>query len=65
MDNTFTSELYDKAVTLVRMSERASTAFISRELGINYLFAVDIMLKLEANGIVSSPNPVGKREVYK
>ena len=65
MDNAFTMELYDKAIVLVRLSERASTSFISRELGINYLVAVEIMLKLEKNGVVSSPNYVGKREVYK
>jgi S-DNA-T family DNA segregation ATPase FtsK/SpoIIIE len=55
--------MYDQAVALVLRERKASTSFIQRHLQIGYNRAARIMDQLEADGIVSSANHVGKREV--
>lgn len=54
---------YDYAVGVLIRTQRASTSFLQREMGITYLDAVALMERAEADGIVSKPNHVGKREV--
>ncbi len=57
------NELYDKAVDLVARERKASTSFIQRHLQIGYNRAATIIEEMERNGVVSSANHVGKREV--
>ena len=59
----FTEEVFNSAVELVVDTNRVSTSFISRELKLPYILAVEIMLEMERQGVVTEPNHVGKREV--
>ena len=56
-------EMYMKAVAIVRSEQKASTSFIQRRLQIGYNRAARLIEQMEASGIVSSANHVGKREV--
>jgi S-DNA-T family DNA segregation ATPase FtsK/SpoIIIE len=56
-------EFYDQAVALVAREGKASTSFIQRHFQIGYNRAARIIEKMEAEGVVSKPNRVGKREV--
>ncbi len=55
--------LYDQAVFLVTKEQKASTSFIQRHLKIGYNRAATIIERMEADGVVSAANHVGKREV--
>ena len=55
--------LYDQAVALVCRERKASTSFVQRHLQIGYNRAARIIEKMEAEGVVSRANHVGKREV--
>jgi DNA segregation ATPase FtsK/SpoIIIE, S-DNA-T family len=55
--------LYRQAVTVVCRERRASTSFVQRHLQIGYNRAARIIERMEAEGIVSAANHVGKREV--
>ncbi|HSR72301.1 MAG TPA: DNA translocase FtsK 4TM domain-containing protein [Kiloniellales bacterium] len=56
-------ELYDRAVAVVFQHRKASTSFIQRHLQIGYNRAARLIERMEAEGIVSPANHVGKREV--
>jgi S-DNA-T family DNA segregation ATPase FtsK/SpoIIIE len=56
-------ELYDRAVNIVLSERKASTSFIQRHLQIGYNRAARIIERMEAEGVVSTANHVGKREV--
>ena len=56
-------ELYDRAVAIVARDQKASTSYIQRQLQIGYNRAANIIEKMEREGVVSSANHVGKREV--
>lgn len=56
-------DLYAQAVALIRREGKASTSFIQRHLQIGYNRAARIMDQMEADGLVSPANHVGKREV--
>jgi len=56
-------ELYDQAVALVVREGKASTSFVQRHLQIGYNRAARIVERMEAEGVVSPANRVGKREV--
>ncbi len=56
-------EFYDQAVALVAREGKASTSFIQRHFQIGYNRAARIIERMEAEGIVSKPNRVGRREV--
>ena len=56
-------DLYDRAVALVCRERKASTSFVQRHLQIGYNRAARIIEKMEAEGVVSTANHVGKREV--
>jgi S-DNA-T family DNA segregation ATPase FtsK/SpoIIIE len=56
-------ELYDRAVNIVLSERKASTSFIQRHLQIGYNRAARIIERMEAEGVVSPANHVGKREV--
>tara|TARA_R110000744_G_scaffold133095_1_gene241388 strand:- start:414 stop:641 length:228 start_codon:yes stop_codon:yes gene_type:complete len=56
---------YVKAVSVVVGDQRASTSYIQRKLSIGYNRAAKLMLRMEAEGVVSEPNYVGKRDILK
>jgi S-DNA-T family DNA segregation ATPase FtsK/SpoIIIE len=56
-------ELYDQAVALVAREGKASTSFVQRHLQIGYNKAAKLIEKMEKEGVVSTANHVGKREV--
>ncbi|HEY9078567.1 DNA translocase FtsK [Magnetovibrio sp.] len=55
--------LYDQAVALVAREGKASTSFVQRHLQIGYNRAARIIERMEAEGVVSKANRVGRREV--
>jgi DNA segregation ATPase FtsK/SpoIIIE, S-DNA-T family len=55
--------LYAQAVAVVCRERKASTSFVQRHLQIGYNRAARIIERMEAEGIVSAANHVGKREV--
>ena len=55
--------VYDEAVALVLRERKASTSFIQRHLQIGYNRAARIIEMMEADGVVSAANHVGRREV--
>src|SRR5689334_844591 len=57
------NELYDQAVALVTRERKASTSFVQRHLQIGYNRAAKLIERMEAEGVVSAANHVGKREV--
>ena len=56
-------DLYHQAVEIIRSEGKASTSFLQRKLQIGYNRAARIIDMMEANGIVSKANHVGKRDV--
>jgi len=57
------NELYDKAVDIVLRERKASISFVQRHLQIGYNRAATLIERMEKEGVISSPNHVGKREV--
>ncbi len=55
--------LYRQAIELIAREQKASTSFVQRHLKIGYNRAADIIDKLEADGLISEANHVGKRDV--
>jgi S-DNA-T family DNA segregation ATPase FtsK/SpoIIIE len=55
--------LYGQAVAVVCRERKASTSFVQRHLQIGYNRAARIIERMEAEGVVSAANHVGKREV--
>jgi len=55
--------LYAQAVAVICRERKASTSFVQRHLQIGYNRAARIIERMEAEGIVSPANHVGKREV--
>ncbi|MBM1220562.1 DNA translocase FtsK 4TM domain-containing protein [Ponticoccus sp. SC2-23] len=55
--------LYDQAVQIVARDRKCSTSYIQRKLAIGYNKAARLVEQMEDNGVVSSANHVGKREV--
>ena len=53
--------LYDEAVQVVLTEKRASISLVQRHLAIGYNRAVNILEAMEAAGLVSKPNAMGKR----
>ena len=56
-------DLYDEAVAIVTREGKASTSFIQRHLQIGYNRAARIIERMEAEGVVSQADRVGRREV--
>jgi DNA segregation ATPase FtsK/SpoIIIE, S-DNA-T family len=55
--------LYDQAVAVVLKDRKVSTSYIQRKLGIGYNKAARLVEQMEEQGLVSSANHVGKREI--
>jgi S-DNA-T family DNA segregation ATPase FtsK/SpoIIIE len=56
-------ELFQAALDIIRSEGKASTSFLQRKLQIGYNRAARIIDMMEAEGIVSKANHVGKRDV--
>ncbi len=56
-------ELYDEAVQIVITEKKASTSYIQRRLQIGYNRAARIIEQMEADGLISAANHVGKRDI--
>jgi S-DNA-T family DNA segregation ATPase FtsK/SpoIIIE len=63
LDSSGNDPLYSEAVSLILREGKASTSFIQRHLKIGYNRAARIIDMMEAAGIVSPANHVGKREI--
>jgi DNA segregation ATPase FtsK/SpoIIIE, S-DNA-T family len=57
------NQLYDFAVKIVLNDRKCSTSYIQRKLSIGYNKAAKIVEEMEAAGLVSAANHVGKREI--
>jgi len=55
--------LYESALEIIRSEGKASTSFLQRKLQIGYNRAARIIDMMEADGVVSKANHVGKRDV--
>ncbi len=55
--------LYDQALAIILREKKASTSFIQRQLAIGYNRAARIIDQLEAEGIISPADRVGRRSV--
>ncbi len=61
--NKTSDVLYDKAVKIVTLSQRASISILQRRMRIGYNRAALIIEDMEASGVVSSMNSTGNRQV--
>lgn len=55
--------LYQKAVDIVRGSQKSSTSYVQRQLQIGYNRAARLMESMEKKGVVSAPDHKGKRQI--
>jgi len=62
-DKSSSDALYDQALALVAREGKASTSFVQRHLQIGYNRAARIIEQMEAEGVISEANRVGRREV--
>ena len=56
-------QLYQSALEIIRSEGKASTSFLQRKLQIGYNRAARIIDMMEADGVISKSNHVGKRDV--
>jgi len=63
LSNENKDELYEKALEIIKSEGKASTSFLQRKLQIGYNRAARIIDMMEAEGIVSKANHVGKRDI--
>jgi len=56
-------DLFDRAVAIVHRDGKASTSYLQRRLGIGYNRAADLIERMEAEGLVSPADNVGRRRV--
>ncbi len=56
-------ELYNQAIEIIKSEGKASTSFLQRKLQIGYNRAARMIDMMEADGIISKANHVGKRDV--
>ena len=62
-NNENKDELYETALEIIKAEGKASTSFLQRKLQIGYNRAARIVDMMEADGIVSKANHVGKRDL--
>ena len=56
-------QLFRRAVQVVAESQKASTSYVQRQLRVGYNSAARLIERMEAEGLVSRPDHVGRREV--
>jgi S-DNA-T family DNA segregation ATPase FtsK/SpoIIIE len=57
------SELFERAVDIVRRDRKASTSYLQRRLSIGYNRAATLIEMMEKRGIISTANAAGKRDI--
>lgn len=62
-NDTSDEGLYRQALQIVKSERKSSTSYIQRSLRIGYNRAAILIEKMEKEGILSSPNHSGKREI--
>ncbi|MHA1165621.1 MAG: DNA translocase FtsK 4TM domain-containing protein [Alphaproteobacteria bacterium] len=55
--------IYDQAVAVVLRDRKASTSYVQRRLSIGYNRAATLIERMEEEGVISSANNAGKREI--
>ncbi|MEO1046277.1 MAG: DNA translocase FtsK 4TM domain-containing protein [Pseudomonadota bacterium] len=65
LDDNPEEERYRKACQLVFESQKASTSWLQRQLRVGYNTAARLIERMEEEGLVSAPNHVGRREVFR
>ena len=55
--------LYDRAVAVVLRDRKASTSYVQRRLQIGYNRAATLIERMEEEGVISSANHAGKRDI--
>ena len=61
--NATGDELFDRAVEIVARDRKASTSYLQRRLQIGYNRAATLVERLEKEGVVSTANAAGKRDI--
>jgi S-DNA-T family DNA segregation ATPase FtsK/SpoIIIE len=56
-------DLFDRAVQIVLRDRKASTSYLQRRLQVGYNRAASLIERMEKEGIISTANHVGKREI--
>ena len=56
-------DLYKQALAIVKKDKKCSISYIQRQLRIGYNRAANLVEEMEKNGVLSSPNNMGKREI--
>jgi S-DNA-T family DNA segregation ATPase FtsK/SpoIIIE len=56
-------DLYDKAVAIITREGKVSTSFIQRHLQIGYNRAARIVEEMERQGVISTANSAGRRQI--
>ncbi len=62
-EDSVEDQMYRKAIQIVAESQKASTSYLQRQLRIGYNSAARLIERMEADGKVSRPDHVGRREV--
>ncbi len=62
-DDNPEDQLYRRALQIVAESQKASTSYVQRQLRVGYNSAARLIERMEAEGKVSRPDHVGRREV--
>ncbi|WP_455477913.1 DNA translocase FtsK 4TM domain-containing protein [Bartonella sp. B10] len=63
LNSSSADDPYSQAVAVVLRDRKVSTSYIQRRLGIGYNRAASLIERMEEEGIISSANHVGKREI--
>jgi S-DNA-T family DNA segregation ATPase FtsK/SpoIIIE len=56
-------DLFDRAVEIVRRDRKASTSYLQRRLQIGYNRAATLIERMEKEGVISTANAAGKRDI--
>ncbi|MEY2884691.1 MAG: hypothetical protein RL490_2415 [Pseudomonadota bacterium] len=57
------ADVYARAIEIVAIAQKASTSYLQRQLRVGYNNAARLIEQMEADGFVSRPDHVGRREV--
>ena len=57
------ADSYARAIDIIASAQKASTSYLQRQLRVGYNNAARIIEQMEADGFVSKPDHVGRREV--
>lgn len=57
------NDLYSQAIDIVRNDKRPTISYLQRRLGIGYNKAATLIERMEQDGILSTPDPSGKRRI--